>query len=187
MTKYVTLVGSREAPQSVCKVAERIGKFLSDRGFIGRSGRAIGMDSAFERFYDPDLFEAYVIKNLPNAINVRHHDMAAYEELAASLIPHYEYLDFYSRWLHARNTCQVLGLDLKTPSMLLVCWAPEPRKGGGVRGGTKSAVALARRHGIPVSNLYHRDQLIKWCEKVGCEVPADPNHVSQQDLSFLDK
>ncbi len=49
--------------------------------------------------------------------------------------------------LQARNCYQILGEDLKTPSLFVVCWHTGS-------GGTTQAVRLARKHNIPVFNLY---------------------------------
>lgn len=148
------------------------------------------MDTNFLYHYDPRFTQMYRADYKPDgdhiAINVRDYNMHEYEEIAQSLVPHYEYLDFWSRWLHARNVCQILGLDLKTPSDFVLYWAYE--KNGVVRGGTRTAVNLARRCGIPTYNLYHDDVMIKWCNKIQIEpVLINPTKPVRNDLSFLTK
>lgn len=51
--------------------------------------------------------------------------------------------------LHSRNMNQVFGLDLKSPIDANICWT----EGGLDIGGTRSAITLCRRNGIPVFNL----------------------------------
>ena len=51
--------------------------------------------------------------------------------------------------MHARNTHQVLGADLKIPSLFVVCWT----KDGQLKGGTAQALRLADLHSIPIYNL----------------------------------
>ena len=48
-----------------------------------------------------------------------------------------------------RNVYQVLGYDLKTPSLFIVCWTP----GGKVVGGTGQALRIAKTYKIPVLNF----------------------------------
>ena len=58
----------------------------------------------------------------------------------------------------ARNAFQVLGPDLRQPSVFVVCWAPESRyddKGKimSVNGGTGQAIRIAYDKNIEVFNL----------------------------------
>lgn len=63
--------------------------------------------------------------------------------------------------LHARNMYQPLGIHLDTPSKRTYLWAP-PTADGLCTGGTRSAMALSQKLGIPTVNFAvdsHRDQL----------------------------
>lgn len=51
-----------------------------------------------------------------------------------------------ARKLQARNSHQVLGLDLETPSEFIVCWT----KNGKSSGGTGQAIRIALDYGIPI-------------------------------------
>ncbi len=55
--------------------------------------------------------------------------------------------------LHARNGCQVAGLDLRTPVDMVVCWTP----GGSGSGGTGQAIRMAKSLNIPVFDLARQD------------------------------
>ncbi|ADQ52943.1 DprA-like DNA recombination-mediator protein [Aeromonas phage PX29] len=181
MKKIATLVGTRFPPSQIAGIASKIGRNLSDKGFIGRSGGAIGMDQAWLSDYDPSLCEIY--RPDDKGINVLNFDnFFEAEEMVKRIIPHFEYLDFYSQWLHTRNAYQVLGRDLNTPSDFLLCYAPVRNKV--VQGGTRTAFVLARRNGIPVYNLYDPEHLKKWCDKFQIEVEVSSN--KQIDLSFLE-
>lgn len=48
--------------------------------------------------------------------------------------------------MHARNMHQILGIDLKTPVDMVICWSPG-------HGGTEQALRLARAYGIHIVNL----------------------------------
>ena len=67
----------------------------------------------------------------------------------------------YAKRLHARNSFQVLGNDLMTPSSFVICWTPEFQlddRGAvcNVSGGTGQAVRIAYAHKIPVIHIGHR-------------------------------
>ena len=67
--------------------------------------------------------------------------------------------------MHSRNCHQILGYDLKSPVDAVICWTPN----GNVVGGTRTALMIAMRAGIPIFNL-------------GC---ADKDVVLQEIKSFL--
>lgn len=161
--KYVTLVGSRKAPEHILEIASLIGERLRDFGYIRRSGGAPGMDQAWLKYPSP-YDEVFRPDN--RGINILNQpDHQQYFNLAKTLVPHWNNCGDWARKMHARNTCQVLGLDLNTPSSFLIFWAPEDVNGN-VSGGTRTAVELARRHNIPVFNLYKQPVLNYWINKL---------------------
>ena len=158
--KIVTLIGSRKAPKDMLILANQIGEFFDPETTIRRSGGAIGMDSAWllnKRSTD----EVY----RPDSRIVTYEQ----EELAATLVPYYENISRYAQLLHARNTAQILGNDLNTPCDEVYFWAPEVC--GKVKGGTRTAVNLAKRHGIPTYNLYDYLVECKMREMIGQRNP----------------
>jgi hypothetical protein len=70
--------------------------------------------------------------------------------------------------LHGRNAYQVLGPNLDDPSDFIVYYAV-PDGQGSVKGGTRTAVEIARRLGVAEINLYYDDiardlfELVKAC------------------------
>jgi hypothetical protein len=71
--------------------------------------------------------------------------------IAQSVIPWWDRLKPSHRRMHTRNVYQVLGLDLNTPSKLLVCNADLDGKGE-PKGGTRTAIKIAEEHDVPVMN-----------------------------------
>jgi hypothetical protein len=57
-----------------------------------------------------------------------------------------------ARLLHARNVMQIWGEDLKTPVEFVLCYAPLDQAGQ-PKGGTRTAILIAKAAGIPVFNL----------------------------------
>lgn len=83
--------------------------------------------------------------------------------LAATIHPAWARPNDAARRLHARNCYQVLGAALDHPSRFLVCWtgdgAETEAQCGSRTGGTRTAIILAARSGVPVFNLANHDAM----------------------------
>lgn len=163
--KYYTGVGSRETPMVIQRQINQIAKSLEAQGYILRSGGAEGADTAFENaLHNEKAAEIYLPwqgfndRFGPNAISLNELNrrlVLQAECIAEEIHPAWERLRQGAKKLHTRNAFQVLGKDLNTPSEVLICYARP--KGDSVSGGTRTAVELARKHGIPIINIYHED------------------------------
>lgn len=167
MGKYYTLVGSRETPENSLRDLTVIAQLLAQNGWTGRSGGADGADtcleegcngllsasmeiylpwnnfngrSAYNRFY----IDTPKLRNYQNAMKI-----------ASDTHPAWDRCSRGARSLHARNVYQVLGKDLATPSTFLLCWAIPTRTG--VKGGTNTAVQLAKQNGANIINIYDKE------------------------------
>ena len=143
-------IGSRETPESVLGIFKNIATYLANRGFILRSGGAKGSDSAFE--YGCDKVNGLKEIYLPwkgfegsNSNLIVEEGEKAYE-IAKKFHPYWHNLSQGARKLQARNSHQVLGEDLNTPSKFIICWT----KNGSGSGGTGQAVRIAKHYNIPV-------------------------------------
>jgi hypothetical protein len=127
---------------------------FSERGFTLRSGGANGADTAFangatikEIFLPWNGFngiwedDSHIVVSDPKIL-------AEAEKLAATVHPRFAYLSVGPRKLHTRNVFQVLGRDLSSPVECVVFWCPIDSKGN-PKGGTATAVKLARKLRIP--------------------------------------
>lgn len=164
--KYYTLVGSRETSDDGCSYLMAMAHKLGNAGWIGRSGGADGADTALEEGVSWDgkltkAIEVYLpwegfngrsssekgytnaskLKNFPQAMSIAEQTHTAWDKCSRG-----------ARALHSRNVYQVLGMDLNTPSTFLLCWAIPTKTG--VKGGTNTAVQLAKKHGAEVINIY---------------------------------
>lgn len=165
MQKFYTGVGSRATPEDILIEMRSIAETMSDKCYALRSGGAIGADSAFEtgcRSSDNDFREIFIPWNgfntryeslfniIPdNGLNI---DQAI--KIAKSVHPFWDNLDPPARRLHTRNVFQVLGKDLRSHSMCVICWmkvSDNPYS----RSGTSTAISIAERNNIPVFNLYN--------------------------------
>jgi hypothetical protein len=152
---YYTGIGSRETPVDVLQYFERLGEWFSQNGWVLRSGHADGADRAFEMGCDRASKEKEIyipwrgfnnsesLLYLDNLVNSEQ----AYE-IARQYHPNWNNLKEAAKKLMARNTYQILGMDLRTPSRLVVCWT----KGGKEVGGTSQALRIARACNIKVIN-----------------------------------
>ena len=86
----------------------------------------------------------YILKENDEAINI-----------ASQFHPAFDRLSQGAQKLQARNSYQVLGYELKDPSVFIVCWT----KGGKGSGGTGQALRLAKEYSIPVFDFGKFDEI----------------------------
>jgi len=137
--EFYTGVGSRDAPRDVLIYMTKVARFLETKGFKLRTGDARGSDTAFSNgVSDPDNKDLFYPR----------HATPESMKIASEIHPAWKRCGPRAQRLHGRNVFQVLGLKLDVPSKFVVCWAPVQRLGG-----TRTAMVLAEKHGIPVYNL----------------------------------
>jgi hypothetical protein len=186
---YYTGVGSRSPELSCIPVIEMLASRLEARGFILRSGHAVGSDQAFEagvknlsnsEIYLPGSLRSGEQEHagmiFPDELGDRWLDAV---EIAKKLHPYWEApgmlsYNHYGQRAHTRNVFQVLGKDLRTPSDLLICTALWDEYGKSVRGGTATAVRLAKQYDIPVFNLIDGQEAIDGITKLVLDLTATP-------------
>lgn len=137
-------VGARATPDRICQRMTAIAVRLRVRGYVLRSGGAIGADQAFAA-------GAGEAKQIFIASDATDQAMA----IAARFHPAWDRCSPIAKQLHGRNAFQVLGKTLDDPSRFVVCWTAD----GKASGGTGTAIRIAEAHGIPVFNLHDPDAL----------------------------
>lgn len=160
-----TGVGSRETPPEVLKTMHALGRWLARAGLSLRSGSARGADSAWEagvleaggKLESFLPWEGFESRNGSSYIVPSQEQMQKAQELVATTHPNWKRLSESAITLHSRNVFQVLGLDMQSPSTLLLCWTPDACIGRSTRsartGGTGTAIVLAETYGVPVINM----------------------------------
>jgi hypothetical protein len=155
-------IGSRETPQEILDIFILIGKYLGEQGYILRSGGAGGADSAFEN--GCDLVKGTKEIYLPwpnfndNISNLIVKDPKAFD-IAKQFHGGWDNLKQGAKKLHARNSHQVLGLDLKTKCDFVICYTPKT-------GGTNQALRIAKYYNIPIFNAYNYTDLDKFVNDI---------------------
>lgn len=169
-------IGSRNTPQDVQKIMTKLARRLDELGFVLRSGGADGADSAFEEgTKNKQVFLPW------EGFNSRDSEFTSpsSEAIRVAEIVHdgWQYLKPGAQKLMARNSHQILGMDMRSPADFVVCWTPDGAEKSGQRGrgtgGTGQAIDLADRFGIPVFNLAKGGATI---ERIKEWVQSNPNY-----------
>ena len=142
-------IGSRETPYDVQLLFEKVAAYLATQDYILRSGGADGADIAFERgcIKASGKKEIYLPwKGFEGShSNLIVNDQKAFE-IAEKFHPYWHNLKQGAQKLQARNSYQVLGLNLDEPVDFIICWT----KSGSGKGGTGQAIRIARHYNIPI-------------------------------------
>lgn len=162
MNIYYAGIGSRETPNNVLEVFEKLGATLSkEYGFILRSGGADGADKAFEK--GVDIVNGKKEIYLPwNGFNNSTSSLIVSEkeafDIAAKYHPYWYNLRDGAKKLQARNSHQILGMDLKTLSSFVVCYT----KNGDGSGGTGQSIRIAKAYKIPIFDAGSYENISKF-------------------------
>lgn len=147
--KTYTGIGSRKAPMEILKLFMRVAEYLAIQGHTLRSGASPGSDKAFEIGCDAsrgnkEIFLPWMgFEGSMSKYIVR--EGQAYE-LAKEYHPSWDNLSEGGKKLQSRNSHQIMGWDLKTPTDVVICWTPGGRGGGG----TGQAIRIAKDIGVPI-------------------------------------
>lgn len=165
--KFYTGIGCREqgVHPSVASAQVAIGLHLANAGYVLRSGHASGSDFNFESgaaSIDPTKLDIYLpwseFRKGSNIEGVTYLTLshtafkwARKQLIDSEVLPYFGQMGDMAQNFHARNVFQVLGRE-KVKSEFVVYYAPVDAEGH-VLGGTRTAVNLARKLGIPTYNL----------------------------------
>ena len=156
-------IGSRSTPEPILIKMREIAKFLAKKGYTLRSGGARGADyDGFEIGCDAanGPKEIYLPwKGFNNNLSNLEWTQEGWN-LAAKFHPNWDNLKLGAKQLMARNSHQILGWDLKSPSCFVVCWT----EGGKMIGGTSQALRIAIANNIKIYNLGEENGLDKFRE-----------------------
>lgn len=151
----ITGVGSRETPEDVCELMEELGAHARERGWWVRSGHAQGADYAFEKGARDHCIVYMPWRGFNKEFPIL--GRAHYEELRPEVLDLVYRHDPYAgdhisqgvKRIKSRNVYQVLGVNMESPSDLVICWTQD----GKVVGGTGLAIRIAREYNIPIINI----------------------------------
>jgi hypothetical protein len=150
-------IGSRDTPAAICADMTRIAAALERRGLTLRSGGARGADAAFEAGTS-EAREIYLPltgwRGSDSALHPLTLGAAAWDEalaIAERLHPAWDRVrSDRARALLARDSFQILGRTLTSPSRFVLAWTP----GGEDSGGTGQTIRIAQCYGVRVLNFH---------------------------------
>lgn len=138
-------IGSRETPVQIIELMKQMAFHLARKDYILRSGGAEGADKAFENGCDLANGGKEIYLPWPNFqdsnSNLIVQDGVAYE-IAEKFHPYWHNLKEGARKLQARNSHQVLGHDLQSPSSFIICYTKGGKKAGGHGAGNQNSRSL---------------------------------------------
>lgn len=166
-------IGARDVPEDIKLIMMKLGFIYASKGYVLRSGGADGSDAAFEHgaFQWADFHNvqrkgvAEIFLPWPE-FNGRLGNKAEYIYYASCInddnkraIVDRLVNDHHpapnalgkNRAFMERNSCQVLGKDLNSPSMFIVCWTID----GTDVGGTGFAMRVAKEANVNIFNLHN--------------------------------
>lgn len=165
-----TIIGSRQTPQKYVDYQTEVALELLKEGYKVRSGcapeggdvaateavRIYGKSDVAELFIPWEGFDGWRTGDMGNNIYcpVSYVNYAHAKYLAELVHPAWERCSYAAKGLHSRNPYQVLGRTLASPSAFVLFWAPTTKNNEAVKGGTATAVKIARLFNIPCFNLY---------------------------------
>ena len=167
--KYITIVGSRQTPDSVIAQSVTLLNQYVGQGYIARSGNAEGFDLLVSCYAIPGQREIYLpykdfnLQYLGSSYNDAYVPNATWpnyqraKELMQQYHPLKDKVPEKALPYLIRDVYQVLGLDLDTPSEKVICWTPDgaqtAKECTKETGGTAMAIRIADAYGIPVENF----------------------------------
>lgn len=170
MSKFYAGIGSRETPEEIKTMMTNISSQLEKSGWLLSSGGAQGADQAFE-----DGVSSIEANRIILATNGNHGKWASQgyivftdlspdvqqycKDIVFKIHPAPDKLKPFPLLLHSRNVIQIMGEDLNTWVKFVLYYAQED-KYGVPKGGTRTAVLLAKSLGIPAFNMLH-DEVIQ--------------------------
>lgn len=161
-------IGSRKTPQDIMEQMTAWARYLDGRGWLLRSGGAAGADTAFAvGSTHKVIFDVPFFERSPQDIQQQAMRLAAFRH------PAWGACGDYAKKLHARNGFQILGVNLRSPVDLVICWTPDGAQGkrdtSVVTGGAGQAIRIAALYDIPVINLKRDgwyDRLLRLVEEI---------------------
>lgn len=170
---YYAGIGSRKTPPDILDKMKVIGYVLAKERLVLRSGAAEGADSAFENGCNHAKGEKEIYlpwKSFNGSDSLLWPPTIDGLQLAEKYHPSWNKLADSVKKLHARNSHQLLGYDLKTPSSFVICYSPGT-------GGTEQSIRIAESLKIPVINLYYGLSFLNIFDKI-CDIlePAIKTH-----------
>lgn len=165
--RVITIIGSRKTPTEIQGHMRKIAEWCTGKGIVVRSGKAGGADAAaiygcmdaYTRGFGTVRPEMYVpwagfgSEDMTNSFDINTGSCLEASLIAQKIHPAWTRCSDGAKKLHTRNVHQILGVNLDTPSDVVLYWCTEVA--GAPTGGTATAVNLAKAYGCTCINMLH--------------------------------
>ena len=151
--------GNKDTPDNIISTFKRIAEELENLGYIARTGGMDGPDNVFEAVKNVELhlpwkgFNNKDSKFTFNSDNAKH--------IAKMFHTSFDTLKPAIQAMLAKNARLVLGKDLKSPAMFVICWSADGAETKlektASTGNVGHVIAIANAMRIPVFNFGKRD------------------------------
>jgi hypothetical protein len=177
-------LGSQETPSNVQDLMTETALYLSEKGYMLRSGGVSGADNAFEKgALEKEIFLPYQ--------NFNRHKSHLYVldprcfEIAKTAHPSWHHCSEFSKMAHACNISKILGASLMDPVKFLICWtkdgATSEEGTSSQTGGSRIGIIIASRNNIPILNLRDVDSFNFLCDFIS-NYKKQSNKLTHQEL-----
>lgn len=144
-------IGSRKTPNDVLQEMKEYAKRLASIAIL-QTGGALGADSAFEEGAreasgEVTLFLPWRGYNNKEGLIIKASKQKEIEDFASQYHPAWDRCSPAVRKLHARNMLIINEADF------VICWTPDGKDSGG----TGQALRFAMDVGIPIYNLFNKE------------------------------
>lgn len=119
-------------------------KWLEKKGYLLRSGGALGCDKVFEEAVSKQNAQIFKMNDATNESMLH----------AAKFHPAWNKLNLIVKKLHGRNSMIIMGEKLDNPVDFVLCYTTD----GKASGGTGQGIRVANYYNIPVFNLYKKSK-----------------------------
>lgn len=152
--------GNKEAPQEVLDKMSQIARELEEFGYTLRSGGLEGPEEVFEKA--TKVHEIHLPwKGFNNKESKYTFTPKQAHGIAKMFHPSFDTLKPVIQTFLAKNARLVLGKDLKSPALFMICWSEDGAETGKEKtsrtGNVGHAIAIAAAMKIPVFNLGKSD------------------------------
>lgn len=144
-------IGSRQTPINILQQMKEYAKRLASIAIL-QTGGALGADSAFEEGAkevngEVTLFLPWRGYNNKQGLVIKASKQKEMEDFASKYHPAWDRCSPGARKLHARNMLII------NEANFVICWTPD----GKDTGGTGQALRFAMEEGIPIYNLFNKE------------------------------
>jgi hypothetical protein len=158
-------IGNKEAPQDILDQMRRLATELNGFGYLLRTGGLDGPDAAFEAGASGNVEVHLPWKGFADKESKFTFTGPLATGVAKMFHPSFDTLKPVVQTFLAKNARMVLGKDVKSPALFMICWSDDGvesvKNKTSKTGNIGHAIAIASSLHIPIFNLANHDAEIR--------------------------